>query len=60
MHYADKGELDPGDIFTPAVVNAVRSAMQSLPPDASSPQIAALLPDTIPLNDIVCIRSLLR
>ena len=40
--------------------HTVRSAMQSLPPDASSPQIAALLPDTIPLNDIVCIRFLLR
>lgn len=60
MHYVDNGTLTLGDIFTPAAVNAVSSAMRQLPDDAPSADFLNILPATISLSDIVTIRSVLR
>lgn len=59
MHYVDKEEVDLGDVFTPATVNAVASVMEKMPADATASQIQAMLPDDISISDVICIRSTL-
>lgn len=59
MHYVDNGSITLADLFTPATVNAVSSAMQQLPPDAGSLDVKSLLPASIPLSDVITIRSVL-
>ncbi len=59
MHYVDNGTITLEDLFTPAVVNAVTSAISKLPPDTGSIEIKDLLPSSISLSDIVTIRSVL-
>ena len=60
MHYVDNGTITLADLFSPAIVNAVASAVSQLPSDAKAIEIQALLPSSITLSDIVTIRSVLR
>lgn len=60
MHYVDRGTLSIEDVLTPTLVNAITSAIQSLPPEALALDIQKLLPPSTTIADIVLVRSILR
>lgn len=59
MHYVDNGMLELGDVFTPALVNAVESAMAQLPDGAPYTEVLALLPEGVTASDVVNIKSVI-
>lgn len=60
MKYVDRGDITLGDIFSPVMVNSVRSVLDAAGPEASFMDLRAMLPADISDSDLRTISACLR